>query len=82
MIPESSVLAECVLLRGRRENDGSGHHDVETAVVGNRLSSVFHRKIQSRNGLAVGSLLLALPGDLASPFLGSQSALELFQRIG
>lgn len=82
MIPESSVLAECVLLRGRGENDGSGHHHVETAVVGNGLSSVFHRQTQSRNGLSVGSLLLALPGDLASPFLGSQSALELSQRIG
>jgi hypothetical protein len=48
---------------------------VETAVVGNGLSSVFHRKTQSRNGLPVGSLLLVLPGDLESPFLGGQSAL-------
>ena len=76
MISESSVLAECVLLRGRCENDGSRHHHVETAVIGNGLSSVFHRKTQSRNGLSVGSLL-TLPDDLASPFLGSQSALGL-----
>ena len=55
MIPESSVLAECVLLRGRCENDSSGHHHVETAVVGNGLSSVFHRKTQSRNGLPVAA---------------------------
>jgi hypothetical protein len=76
VIAKSSVLLKCILLEDRCVDNGSVHHYMGAAIVGNVFCASLQRKTERGNRLSVGPYVIR-SADLRSSFQGGQSAFEL-----